>query len=351
MWPTYEQTTRAVYEGLDAAWRFFDGMVKRMVPDNTSSMVLQASPTSPEPDPVFLEYAEARGLFVDPARVRSPKDKARVENQVPYVRERWFAGEHLSTEITEIRRHAGAWCRDVAGACVHGTTRRVPREAYAQLEKPHMQPAPTEPFAPPHYCDAKVHPDHHVQVQKALYSLPTRYIGKTVRVRSDGKVVRMYLHGERVKLHAWQPPGERSTDPSDYPPHKAPYALRDVDSSVRRARALGTHVGAFCERLLAGPLPWVKLQQGQGLLRLCERYGTERVNALCARALSFDLIEVPRIERMLKDTRLMEDQGEQRGQVIPLPSRFARDVQNFATCPPKESAKDPLAATEKGGER
>lgn len=355
VWPTYEQTTRAVYEGLDAAWRFFDGVVKRVVPDNTASIVLRASPSSPELNPVFREYAEARGLFIDPARVRSPKDKARVENQVPYVRERWFAGERLPTEMAELRRHAEAWCRDVAGARVHGTTRRVPREVYAQDEKPHMQPAPTEPFCPPHYCDAKVHPDHHVQVHKALYSLPTRYIGKTVRVRSDGKVVRMYLQGELIKLHGWQPPGGRSTDPGDYPPHKAPYALRDVDSIVRRAQALGTHVGAFCERLLAGPLPWVKLRQGQGLLRLCERYGVERVNALCARALSFDVIEVPRIERMLKDSRRIEAQGEPRGQVIPLPSRFLRDAKSFATRAQaeekKEAQKESLAATEKGGER
>ncbi len=328
VWPTYEQTTRAVYEGLDAAWRFFDGVVKRVVPDNTSSMVLRASSTSPELHPVFREYAEARGLFIDPARVRSLKDKARIENQVPYVRERWFAGERLPTEMSEVRRHAEAWCRDIAGARVHGTTRRVPREAYAQNEKPHMQPAQTEPISPPQGCDAKVHPDHHIQVQKALHSLPTRYIAKTVRVRSDGKVVRMYLCGELIKLHGWQAPGGRSTDPSDCPPHKAPYARRDVNSIVHRGHALGSHLGAFCERPLSGLLPWVKLREGQVPLRLCERYEVERVNALCARALSFDVIEVPRIERMLKDARHIEEQGEQRGQVIPLPSRFLRDAKS-----------------------
>jgi transposase len=336
--PTFEQTTEAVIDGLDAAWAFFEGVVQRLVPDNTTAMILRASPTAPALNPSFREYADARGLLVDPARVRKPQDKARVENQMPYIRERWFAGETLPAEIARIREHAQRWCREVAGMRVHGTTRRVPAQVYGLHEKPQMQPAPTEPFDIPRWTRAKVHADHHVQVDKALYSLPTRYIGATVQVRSDRQLVRMYLSNQLVKMHYRQPPGGRSTDPSDYPADKAPYAMRDVDSLKRRANEQGSAVGAFCERLLGGPLPWVKMRQAYGLLRLCERYGPGRVNALCARALAFDVLEVPRLERMLKDARRVEDAGEKRGQVIPLPARFARTVDSFATRPPERAA-------------
>ena len=349
VYPTFEQTTQMVCEALDAGWRFFDGVVQRLVPDNASSMVLRASPTQPQLNQVFREYADARGLLIDPARVRRPQDKGRVENQVAYIRERWFAGEKFSGELGPIRRHAELWCKEVAGTRVHGTTRQVPLQMYLAKEKPHMQPAPTVPFAPPHWCAAKVHPDHHVQVQKALYSLPTKYIGRTVQVRSDPHTVRMYLGAELLKMHARQPPGGRSTDPSDYPPHKAPYALRDVDSLIRRAREQGSAVGTFCERLLAGPLPWVKIRQAHGLLRLCERYGQDRVNALCVRALAFEVLEVPRLERMLKEARSVEEEGEKCGQVIPLPGRFARSPQSFATRPPQDA--EPSAEREKGGAR
>ena len=90
-------------------------------------------------------------------------------------------------------------------------------------------------------------------------------------------------------------------------------------------------MGAFCKQLLSGALPWVKLRQAQGLLRLCERYGAERVNALCVRALAFEVLDVPRLERMLKAAQSVQDSDERRGQVIPLGSRFARDPQSFAT--------------------
>jgi hypothetical protein len=75
------------------------------------------------------------------------------------------------------------------------------------------------------------------------------------------------------------------------------------------------------------------MRQVYALLRLCQRYGSERVDALCARALAFDVVSVPRIERMLKQAQKAED-GAPAGRVVKLPSsRFARDPASFATKP------------------
>jgi len=148
----------------------------------------------------------------------------------------------------------------------------------------------------------------------------------------DRTTVRFFLGGEMLKLHARVAPGKRSTDPNDYPVGKADYALRSVDKLKERAREHGEHVGTFAERLLGGPLPWGRMRQGYGLLRLCERYGAARVDALCARALAFDVVDVPRIERMLKAAQKVEDDASTDGKVVRLPEgRFARDAASFAT--------------------
>lgn len=335
VWPTFLQTTEALVEGLDAAWKFFCGVTHRVVLDNTSAAIIRASAQDPTINPSFAEYAQARGFFIDPARVRHPRDKARVENQVPFVRERWFAGESFSDDIALLRDAAEAWSREVAGGRVHGTTRRVPREVFAGEEQPFLLPAPTESFDVPRWSEPKVHPDHHVQVARALYSVPTRYIGKKVRARVDKKTVRLYLQGDLIKAHPRMPPGKRSTDTNDYPVGKAPYATRSVESLITRARGLGEHVGIYAERLLAGPLPWMKMRQGYGLVRLCERYGVDKVDALCKRSLAFDVIDVPRLERMLRQAQVAEDAAPA-GRVVPLPtSRFARDPKTFATVTPQ----------------
>lgn len=330
VWPTFTQTVRDVCEGLDAAWQFFGGVPRRLVMDNASSMVTVPDAHAPVLQRAFLEYAQARGILVDPARVRRPQDKGRVENAVPYVRERWSDGERF-LDLPDARRSAASWCYEIAGARIHGTTRLVPRDVFCAEEKEHLLPAPGSRFDVPVWSRAKVHPDHHVQVARALYSVPTRFIGRLLDVRLDSLSVKLYAGAELVKSHPRVPPGKRVTDPADYPSTKTAYALRSVDALVSAAAQHGEHVHAFTRRLLDGPLPWARIRQAQALLRLCDRYGADRVDALCARSIAFDVYEVPRVERLLKAARQSEDGGEATGKVVPLPGRFARDAVQFQT--------------------
>lgn len=99
-WPTFEQTTEAVCEGLDAAWAFFGGMPRNVLIDNAKAMITTAHATAPRVNDGFADYAQAREIFVDAARVRRPKDKARVENQVPFVRESWFIDDFALEPMT-----------------------------------------------------------------------------------------------------------------------------------------------------------------------------------------------------------------------------------------------------------
>jgi transposase len=332
VWPTFAQTTVAIIEGLEAAWRFFRAMPKTLVPDNPTTMIVNADPTSPRLNEAFAEYVQARGLLVDPARVARPRDKARVERQVTYVRDGWFAGESCES-LSQWRQSAETWCRDIAGLRVHGTTRKVPREVFDSIERAAMLEPPVEPFDVPIWVEAKVHPDHHVQVARALYSVPTAHLYKRVRVRTDSKVVRIYVGTELVKVHQRQPPGGRSTDPNDYPVGKSAYALRSVDALMARARDRGHHVGTYAERILGGPLPWRQMRAAYALLSLCDKYGDGRVEAVCQSALSFDVVDIKKISRMLKLGITRGSSAESANVVqLPLPSpRFARSDDHFRT--------------------
>jgi transposase len=151
VWPTFLQTTDAVCEGLDRAWWFFGAMARTILPDNMSSVIKIADALNPSFVAPFLDYTQARGICVDPARVRSPKDKPRVENQVAYVRESWWDGETF-TDLTDTQRSAAHWSREIAAMRVHGTTRKVPREVFEALEKPAMLPAAAETFDVPRWA-------------------------------------------------------------------------------------------------------------------------------------------------------------------------------------------------------
>jgi hypothetical protein len=211
---------------------------------------------------------------------------------------------------------------------------------FEAVEQPTLLPLAPEPFDRPRWAWATVHPDHHVQFARALYSVPTQFIGQRVEVRGDSRLVRIYHHGELIKVHAPQRPGGRGTDYTDYPAARAPYAMRAPDACGRRADEVGPAVGQFVRVLLSGTFPWSRLRQAQKLLRLAERYGAARVNAACARALAFELLDVRRVEMIVAAALEREPTPAERGAVVPLPGRFARPPQSFAHYSKKEDTTD-----------
>jgi hypothetical protein len=258
-----------------------------------------------------------------------------VERGIPYCREDFFRGE-VFRDVAEMQARAVVWCRDIAGTRVHGTTRQVPRVVFETTEQATLRPLAPEPFDRPTWAWATVHPDHHIQFRRALYSVPTRYLRQRLEVRGDSRLVRIYHHGALIKVHAPQPPGGRSTDYTDYPAERAAYAMRAPEACVRQAEHVGPAVGQFVRVLLSGTFPWARLRQAQKLLRLAERYGAGRVNAACARALAFELLDVRRVERILHTALEREPGPTERGAVRPLPARFARAPQSFAHHPSPE---------------
>ena len=125
IWLTHRQTTEAVIAGCEAAWVFFGGVFATLIPDNLSAVVDSADALEPRFNQAFVEYAQARGFKIDPARVRSPQDKPRVERQVQFVRGSFFAGETF-IDLADAQRRAETWCRERAGLRIHGTTQQRP---------------------------------------------------------------------------------------------------------------------------------------------------------------------------------------------------------------------------------
>lgn len=328
-WPLVQQTLTESIAGLEAAWRFFGGVPKRLILDNFSAAIAGTDPLEPRPTRGFLEYSQERGFLCDPARVRKPKDKPHVERGIQYLRERFFKGGSFRS-LDDCREQAERWCSEVAGLRVHGTTRQLPRAVFEAEEKVKLQAYDGVVYDVPEWKEVTVHPDHHISFGQALYSLPSSTCppGTKVEVRGDRALVKLYKKGELVKVHSRVPRGGRMTDPADYPAEKTTYALRAPDRIVRRASELGPNVEAFAMKLFEGPLPWAKLRAGQKLVSLGERYGGERLDAACQRSLAYDLVDVRRVHRILlqaldRESPPIEDTG------TPLGSRFARPGSAF----------------------
>lgn len=295
---TFSQKIPHLIDGLEDSWAFFGGVTRRVVLDNMRTAVTKADRYDPIFQRTFDEYAAYRGFVIDPAPVRDPTAKPHVERAVPYFRDSCFRGESWR-DLEEVKAAAIKWCLGMAGTRTHGTTRERPLAVFENVERVTLLPLEKERFDPPRWAECKVHPDHHISLFKALYSVPTRYIGRHVWVRADTRLVRIYADHTLLKTHPRQAPGGRSTDHDDYPAHLTSYTLRDPHRLIHQAKSHGLHIGQFTEELLGGTFPWARLRQAQRLLRLGEKYGWPRLNAACERALDFELINVKRVEAII----------------------------------------------------
>ena len=329
LWPTFGQKLPDVIAGLESAWAYFGGIPKYLVIDNFPPGVATADPLHPVLTRGFLEYSQRRGFITDAARARHPKDKPKVERGVPYARERFFKGGEF-TDLADVRIQAQRWCSQVAGLRIHGTTRRQPLVVFQDEERQALLPWDGQPYEIADWREAKVHQDHHIQCQQALYSVPSSLCppGQKVEVRVDSKLVRIYHRGQLIKTHVRQPKGGRATDNADYPAELSAYTTRAPDGIKAKAAELGPAVAEFAERLFEGPLPWSKVRQGHKLLRLGQRYTPHRLDAACRRALEVDLIDVRRLERILVQA-LEEETTPQPPESLP-EGRFARPGSAFA---------------------
>jgi hypothetical protein len=325
VWLSFTQTLAAFIAGCEAAWGFFGGVFKVLVPDNAPAIVAAADAVNPRFTAGWLDYAQHCGFATDAARVRSPKDKPRVERAVQYVRGNFFAGENF-TGLTDAQAAAAAWCAEVAGMRIHGTIAARPAEVFAEHEAAALLPL-SLPYDVPVLTSVKVHRDFHVEVGRALYSAPKEYLGCRLDARADSALVKLFHHGVLVKAHPRQQPGRRVTDPADLPEQKTTYAMRDVASLAKTARRHGDAIGVYADRLLDTDLPWTKMRQVYRLLGLVRRYGPGPVDTACQRALDLDVVNVTKIASMLE--KATENTPSPPRPAVAATTRFARDPAEY----------------------
>ena len=221
VWPIQSQKLEDVIAGLEAAWAFFGGMSKYLVIDNFPAAVVDTDPLHPRFTRGFLEYSQHRGFIADAARTRHPKDKPKVERGVQYVRERFFKGGDFHG-LPHLRAESQRWCLRVAGMRIHGTARKQPLVVFQDEERDTLLPWDGEPYEIADWRNAKVHPDHHIQCQQALYSVPSDVCppGQQVEIRA----------GQQAGAHL--SPGPADQDP---PPPAQGRALHRSRRLSRRA--------------------------------------------------------------------------------------------------------------------
>ncbi|MEU8523625.1 IS21 family transposase [Streptomyces sp. NPDC048577] len=266
------------------AFRFFGGVPRRLVPDNLRTAVDRPDLYDPKINKSYAELAAYYGALVDPARAAKPKDKPRVERPMPYVRDSFWSGRQF-TSVEQMQAEALAWSTGIAGRrqCrpLGGAS---PLSVFEAVEAKALLPVPDKPFVLARWSTAAVGPDIHIKVGRTLYSVPWKLIGRKVDVRSTATMVQVFHEGELVKTHAALDQGKR-TDKNDYPPEKIAFQMK----TPIWCRSQSSEVGDACREVIDQLLQvnaLYRLRAAQGILGLRKKYGDQRLEAACTKAIA-----------------------------------------------------------------
>jgi len=280
------------------AFEYWGGVPKRIVPDNLKAAVKEALVHDPTLAEAYRRMAQHYGFVISPTRPHTPQHKGKVENGVHYVQRNFLAGQEF-TDIHAANHRLAIWVREIAGTRDHGTTHQAPLSLFHEHEHAALLPLPPDPFTLCEIKPVKVHPDCHVVIAGSYYSAPYRYVGQTLDAYVGERVVQLFHGQELVTTHERAAePGQWLTRLEHYPPAKAAYLERTPARCRQIAAQIGPATTQVVETLL-GERPLDRLRAVQGILRMEETVGPQRLEAACARALHFGNVHYRGIKGIL----------------------------------------------------
>lgn len=293
------QTTDNFLRVLENAFQHFGGVPQTLVIDNLKAAVTQADWYDPELNPKLRAFAAHYGLAILPTRPRTPRHKGKIERGVDYVQENGLRGRSFPT-LEAQNQFLLHWETHVADRRIHGTTRRQVGLVFSQIERPALRPLPVERFPLFKEAQRTVHRDGHVSVEKSYYSVPPEYLARTVWVRWDGRLVRIFnSRFEQIAVHARQPPGKFSTQRSHIAEEKISGVERGASWLLAKAAGIGPHAESWAVAMLQ-TRGVEGLRVLQGLSALAAKHGSVAVDAACETARSYAAFRLRTVRELLK---------------------------------------------------
>jgi transposase len=159
---------------------------------------------------------------------------------------------------------------------------------FAELDRPALQPLPSERFQLHHWTQARVNIDYHVQFDRHFYSVPYTLTGQRVEIRSTATTVEIFHRGQRVASHARSHEPYKATTVHEHRPKSHQQHLAWPPSRLLHwAETVGPATAQlFAEILQSKPHPEMGYRSCLGILRLGQRYAAERLEAASKRAIS-----------------------------------------------------------------
>lgn len=285
----WDQTAESWCNGHAAAFTYFDGCPVFIVPDNPKAVVTKPCQYEPDINPSFAQMAAHYDIAVMPARVRKPKDKAKVEAAVGLAT-RWILAVLRNRTFHSIAE-ARAAVRELLDKLNDRQFKRMKgsrRSLYESIDRPALKPLPAVPYEYAQFKKASVNIDYHIEYERHFYSVPYQLRGEVVEIRATSTTIEIIHRGKRIATHPRSfTENKASTLTEHRPKNHQQYGEWPPERIINWARTIGPATAALVEAIFARQkYPELGYRSCMGILRLAKKYPETRLEAACKRALS-----------------------------------------------------------------
>lgn len=284
-------------------FEFLGGAPEILVPDNLKSGVNRACRYEPDLNRTYEEMAAHYGVAVIPARRMKPRDKAKVEAGVLLV-ERWILAalrKHKFFSLPEVNQAIAQLLTGLNDKPFHKAVGSR-RSLFDSLDKPALRALPTERYQYGDWVTARVNIDYHVVADNHFYSVSYHLVHEPVEVRLSADTVEIFHKGTRVASHVRSRLPNKATTLDEHRPKSHQRYLQWTPSRIIEwGRTIGPLTAELLERILASkPHPEQGYRTCLGVIRLGDKYGNSRLEAVAQRAIRHRTYSFHSIESMLK---------------------------------------------------
>jgi transposase len=285
------------------AFSFFGGVARQTVSDNLKAGVTRACFHEPMVNRTYSDLARHYGTAILPARPYRPKDKAKVEVGVQVVG-RWILARLRNRRfysLAALNEAIHGLLDDLNDRVLRGWGRSR-RQLFDELDRPALVPLPDEHYEYAEWKRCRVNLDYHVEIAKHYYSVPYGLVRQEVEARITARTVEIFLRGKRVASHLRSTLPHRPTTIAEHMPSSHRRYRDWTHERIRREAArIGPDADTLIEVILRSrPHPEQGFRSAIGILGLVKRYGQERVDAACARALVLNARSYKSVAAILK---------------------------------------------------
>lgn len=276
-------------------FEYFGGVPTIFVPDNLKTGVIKHTRETVVLNKTYEDMASHYNTVIIPTRVRSPQDKALVENTVgkltTYIiaklrNYQFFSIEEYNDQLLiELDKFNKKKFQKKEGSRYM---------IYKDFEQNTLQPLPKYPYTLCEWKKAKVQRNSHIQVNKNFYSVPYELLGKEVDIKISNKNLEVFLNQNKVCEHKMfiDKKGKYCTDPTHMPPNSNQYSEWNKDRYMRWAKQKGPNVYRLVfNHFQRGPIEQRYYRTIHSILKLADIHGDESLDKACKYAL--DLITNP----------------------------------------------------------